>query len=75
MQKISVTEFHTDGDLNLLDELMGLRPRCEEATIGMLWSSCPSLAQHVVDGVEVTVKRLNLECDLAGVYNVPKIPW
>lgn len=76
VQKISATEFHTDGALDLLDQLMGLRPRCDEATIGMRWSSCPSLAQRVVDGVEVTVKRLNLECDLAGVYyNVPKIPW
>jgi len=73
LQKLSVADFYTINSLDFLDQLMGLRPRCEEITIGMYWSSCPLLAQHVVDGVETSVKRLYLTSDLRGTRNVPKM--
>lgn len=75
LEKLSITEFGTDGSLGLLDQLMELRPECDQVTVGVFWSLCPSLAQRVVDGVEASIKCLSLESDLAGSYCVPKIPY
>ena len=73
LQKLTLTEFSTDDSVGLVDQLLALRPQCEEIAIGMFWSSCPSLAQHVIDGVEASVKRLCLESDLRGMCNIPKM--
>ena len=68
LQKLSITE----GSLSLIDQLMGLRPQCDQVTVGVFWFPCPLLAQHAIDGVETSIKRLCLESDLAGVSNIPK---
>jgi len=73
LQTLSAAEFYTEDSLGFLDQLLGLRPQCEEIAIGMYWSSCPLLAQHVVDGVETSIKRLYLTSDLRGTRDVPKI--
>lgn len=70
LQKLSVTEFYTNDSLDLIDQLVGLHPRCDEVTTDMFqWSSYPSLAQRVIGSVGASVKRLNLD---SGVSNVPK---
>jgi len=73
LQKLTIAEFFTDSSLALLDGLMGLRPQCEEVAISIYWALSPSLAQRVIDGVEASVKRVNLESDLEGARNSPKM--
>jgi len=70
VQKLTISKFF---EPDLIDQLMGLQPQCEEITIDTYWYSCPSLTQHVIDGVEASIKRLNLESDFAGVCNAPKM--
>lgn len=72
LQKLTIADLYSDGGLVLLDQLMGLRPQCDEVSIGMYGTSCPSLAQRVIKGVNASVKRLNLKSDLAGESSVPK---
>jgi len=72
LQKLTITDLYIDGTLDFLDQLMELRPQCDEVTIGMSQSSCPPLAQRVVNGVEASVKRLNLKSNLEGTFSVPK---
>ena len=60
LQELSVTEFHGRSGEDLLDQLMALRPQCEKVTIGKFWS-CPLLAQHIINGVEASIKRLNIK--------------
>ena len=71
LQKLTVTDLYTNGGLVLLDQLMGLHPQCDEVAIGMYATSCPSLAQRVIDGVKANVKRLNLKSNLACAFSVP----
>ena len=73
LQKLSLTEFCTENSLDLLDRLLAIRPQCEEIAIAMHWSSYPSLAQRVIDGVDVSVKRLCLASELTGTCNVPNM--
>ena len=72
-KKLTVTEFYTNHSLGLLDQFMGMDPQCEEVTVSIYRSSCPSLAQHVIDGVEASVKCLYLESDLRGMCNISKM--
>ena len=72
LQKLTFTELYTDSGLAFLDQLMVLRPQCDEVTIGRHEASCPSLAQSVVNGVEACVKRLRLESMLSCAFSVPK---
>jgi len=65
LQKLTILDSH-DGP-GLLDQLMGLRP--EGVTLWMSRSSNPSFAQHAIDGVATSVKRLNLEGDTVGARN------
>ena len=74
LRKLTIAEFCTKDSLDLLDQLMGLHPQCDEVSIDMFWDSCPSLAQHVIDGVEASVKRLNLESRLEGVFSILECP-
>jgi len=71
IQKLFATDFYTDDSLGFLDRLMGLRPQCEDIIIYKYQSLCPSLAQHVVNGVEACMKRLCLLSALRGTCNVP----
>jgi len=73
LQKLTVMELCTDSALIVLDQLMGLRPQCEEVAISIYWASCPTLAQRVIDGVEASVKRLNLNSNLAGVFGIAEM--
>jgi len=72
LRELTVAEFTSDG-LPFLDELMGLRPRCDKVTIKWIWISCPSFARRVVEGVEASVKHLDLKCELIGTSDVSKI--
>jgi len=72
LQKLTITEFCTEDGLDFLDQLMGLRPQCDEVSIGVFRDSCPSLAQHVINGVEASIQRLNLESHLEGAFSAPK---
>lgn len=73
LRKLSVCEFNTYHDMGLLDQLLGLRPRCDEVAVGISAADPPVLAQRVIDGVETTVKRLKFKGSLAGVCNIPMI--
>ena len=53
--------------------IMGLRPQCDEVNIDVCRAECPPLAQHVINGVGASVKRLTIVCELEGVSNVSKI--
>ena len=69
LQKLSVDEFHGNGGLGLIDRLVGTHPQCDQVTIRMDSYSCPSLSQHVIDGVYASVTRLNLKCELRRASN------
>ena len=57
LRKLSVGDsFHCTSRI---DELLVLRPKCDEVT-PVTSLACPSLAQRVVDGVERSVKCLDL---------------
>lgn len=71
LQQLTIAEFTFDG-LPLLDQLMGLHPRCDKITIELMWISCPSFAQRVINGVKANVKRLDLKFELIGVSKVSK---
>ena len=72
LQKLSVTEFPPCKFLQFVDQFMGLRPQCDEVTIGTYWHSLSSLVQRVIDCVDMSMKRLNLEHLLSGVSDVPE---
>jgi len=75
LQTLTVTDIYTHSGLIFLDQLMGLRPKCDEVTISTDDIPCPSLAQRVINGVEASVKRLNLRSDLTGAFSVPEMAW
>jgi len=70
LKKLSVTEF---TDLGLIDQLIELHPQCDEVSVDMYWAASPPLAQHVINGVGTSVKRLTIVCEPEGVSNVSKI--
>lgn len=72
LQKLTVAGFHPENGLDLLDQLMVLRPQCEGVAIGR-FVSCPLLAQRIVNGVEASVKRLNIKSDLVCAYKISNI--
>jgi len=69
LQKLTVDQF-TSGGLALLHQLMGLHPQCDKITFEQMWSSCPPLAQCVINGVEASIKRLDLKSALVGASYV-----
>jgi len=72
LQELTVAEFASDG-LPLIDQLMKLHPQCEKITVAETWRLRQVLAQRIINGVEASIKRLNLKSDLEGVSNFPKI--
>jgi len=76
LQKLTITNLNTIDGVVFLDQLMGLRPRCDEVTIGTYESSCrSSLAQCIINGVEASVKRLNLRSIIPCAFSVPIMVW
>ena len=71
LQKLSIREFDSSG-LGLIEQLMALRPQCDDVGVSLYLSSCPSLVHRVIDGVGVSVKRLSLEWWPTGVSDFPK---
>ena len=70
LRKLSLTEF-SNNSMGLLDQLMGLRPQCDEVTVRIDLVSSPSLAQRVIDGTEASIKRLNLASNTSGMCGIP----
>ena len=73
LRKLSIAEFYTRNSLGLLDQLLGLRPQCEEVTINVMFVPSPSLAQRVIDGVEESIKYLRIKRGLEGASYVSNI--
>jgi len=71
LQELTIDEFTSEG-LPLLDQLMGLRPHCNKCTVGR--GRIPWLAQRVINGVESSVKHLDIQSKLIGVSNFKKKP-
>ena len=71
LQKLSIREFNRTG-LDLVEQLMGLRPQCDDVTVSLYVASCPSLIHRVIDGVGANVKRLSLAWWPSGVCDIPK---
>lgn len=60
LRKLTVDEPDIYDEPGILDQLLELKPQCEEVTISVFPLTAPSLTQRIIDGVEKTVKRLNL---------------
>ena len=63
LRKLTIGDLHPDHGLSLLDLLSSLCPQCDEVTL-MSFLPCPSLAQRVVNGVETSLKCLDLQKEL-----------
>jgi len=74
LQKLAISYFFTKSAQDFLDHLMEQHPLCDEVSISTYPVSGPSLTQHVINGVEASVQRLNIESDLEGAFNIPKGP-
>ena len=68
LRKLSVGDFHPVCNLVLIDLLSGLQLQSEEVTIRSFLPS-PSLAQRVINGVEASVRYLDLQKDLKCAYS------
>ena len=66
LRKLSIAEFITGDSLDLLDQLMELRPRSDEVSVNVGLSSSPSVTQRIVDGMGASIKRMNLKSNLLG---------
>ena len=76
LQTLSVNEPNTLDDPGILDQLMALQPQCEGVTISISTFVAPSLTQRVINGVEETVKRLNLRLSLeCGSHALKILLW
>lgn len=60
LRKLTVDEPDSFDEFGILDQLLELRPQCDEVTISVSPLSAPSLTQRIIDGVDATVKRLDL---------------
>ena len=64
LQKLSVSETETFDDLGIVDQLLELQPRCDEVSISVATYWAPLLTQRIIDGVQTTVRRLNLKINM-----------
>ena len=60
LQNLSANEADYCDEPSVLDQLLELKPQCVGVTISVFPYLAPSLTQRIIDGVEETVKCLNL---------------
>jgi len=73
LQKLTATDLRNDSYLGLVDQLMRQRPQCDEVTIKAYSLMSNSLPQRIIDGVEASIKRLNLTVRLLGMRTISKV--
>ena len=61
LRKLSVDEPNSLNEPGILDQLLELRPQCDDVSISACPAVAPSLTQRIVDGVDATVKYLSLK--------------
>lgn len=69
LRKLITNEPDTGEALGILDQFLGLRPRCEEVIIDVYACAARSLPQRIIDGVGATVKCLNVRGNMNCVEN------
>ena len=60
LRQLTVNEPGTCDEPGILDQLLGLQPQCEEVTISVSPFVAQSLTQRIINGIEATIKRLDL---------------
>ena len=75
LQKLSVSETETFDDLGIVDQLLELQPRCDEVSISVATYWAPLLTQRIIDGVQTTVRRLNLKINMKCESRAKTLPW
>ena len=76
LRKLSITEPNPQDELGIIDQLLGLRPQCDEISINVWSRPAPLLTQRIINGVGASVKYLNLNGSLERAYKGPGIlPW